>query len=461
MKETFPTHRTPMRNPTQAEEAKDELPEIALQQEMREGYKYTHDSALAWYLAVTVAPPREELTTEKTAEMLLAQKHEVPYLASAVLERTCNLSCPHCLYQDEKSSAGLSKAAHLDETIKNIVQQMPIRTAPGENGLGEYAPQFMSAGRILRPNHLPLFADLRAMRPDVGLGVIDNGTFTKLLSRWPEGFKFDWMDISIDGPEAVHNTQRDDEHAFRDAINGLQQARSVVRDSEEGGYVSSLFTLTNLNAGTVQETADLLLENRGGRPLVDKFNMTTLSPTNPVNAQMRGSVDDFARAWEGMRAVSDKYNSGIDYEDKPFRFNLYRTDDIEKLADAIGAEKVLRAFRKEGDVRLKRNMLTTSIDGVPVMYLPLSIWTPEEFLIEADGAYRTAYEGMFTMNELRTGVSADGRDTRPYTVEQLTPESDFRAAYEHGVDHYWTKFGKARMSEEMETWRRIREKAGE
>ena len=457
MKESFPIHKVPVHQP-QALEAP--LPEIALQQQMKEeGFESKYGSANTWYLS---ALRGKEFTPERAAQMLLQQKREVPQLASAVLERTCNLHCPHCLYQDEHSSMSVSRANHLDEVILNVVRQMDAPRTDADNPLNNYNPQFMSAGRILRAPHLKLFEQLRAARPDVALGVIDNGTFVKHLKNWPSGFKFDWMDISIDGPEAIHNKQRDpkdsDSAAFSEAIEGLKQARSVVRGRDEGGRVTSLFTLTNVNAGTVVETAEMLLDHVEGEPLVDEFRMTTLSPTNEVNTEMLTSVDDFSRAWEGIRKVSGKYNS----PDKPHRFvfSVYRVDDMEKLAAVVGEKKFLDAFSAEGKLEIEKNFLHATIDGVRVSYLPLSIWTPEEFLIEADGAYRTAYEGMFTLNELRSGTSSDGRDTRPYTIEQLSPTSDFRAAYEHGVDHYWQNFGKKRMADELVVFQRIREKAG-
>ena len=61
-------------------------------------------------------------------------------------------------------------------------------------------------------------------------------------------------------------------------------------------------------------------------------------------------------------------------------------------------------------------------------------------------------------------IEHDGRFLllhRLSNVEQLTPESDFRKAYEHGVDSYWTNFGKERIEEERGVWRRIRDKAAE
>lgn len=448
MEKYFPIH-----NIAPHQESLVELPEIAMQKKMREGYEYK-PSAGNWYWPAICGEP---FSDDDAAKLLLAEKSELPALMSAVLERTCNLRCDHCLYQDEKSSASLSRSAHLEETIMSMVSQMPQAS-------GEYQPSFMSAGRILRPAHLELFQRLRESRPEVKLGVIDNGTYTKLFSRWPEGFKFDWMDISVDGVESTHNKQRQSPEAFRIAMEGLRMARDVVRPPNEGGRVTSLFTLTKLNAQDISAVAEMLLEKNEKYPLADWMCVTTMSPTNEINTDLEITVDDFTLAWKGMCEVSRKYNpqsTWNDQEGRRFEFGIYRTEDMEKLAAVIGEKRLLEAFSSKGGspLRVDGNFLKTKIDGVPIKYLPLSIWTPEEFLIEADGAYRTAYEGMFTLEELRSGRANDGRDTKPYTIEQLRAGSNFRSAYEHGVDHFWTHFGKKKFAEECEIWRRIREKA--
>jgi hypothetical protein len=430
------------------EEPIHELPEIVLTRELSEKYEYK-PSADTFYWSVIAG---EHFGKEEAAELLLAQKKELPFLVSAVMERTCNLNCAHCLYQNEKSSAELSQQMQLDKVIANIVSQMPASSA-------ENLPSFMSAGRILQVKHLELFEKLRSIRPDVRLGLIDNGTYTRLLRRWPEGFKFDWVDISIDGPEAIHNRQRESEGAFQQALNGLKQARHIVRAKEDGGRVTSLFTLTKINSASIAETADLVLGgDENSLQLADWFGITTMSPTNVLNKNIEVDSADFEIAWEEIKNVAKKYNA---VQKQNFGFHIYNTEHIEKLAAVIGEKKFMEAFgAQEGSpLTVKRNFLATVIDGVPVSYQPLSIWTPEEFLIEADGAQRTAFEGSFTLEELRSGRAKDGRETTKYTVSQLTPASNFKKEYENGVDHFWRQIGKKEIEKEIAAWGRIREKA--
>lgn len=437
------------------------LEEINAEAEVKEGLETMKGSANRWaWIMSDYAMDHKKPDTKFLAELLLNQKNELPELVSSVLERTCNLQCSHCLYQEEKSSSKISQEVGLGDKIVHIVDQMPQRSdQKGE----EYDPKFLSCGRILRPWHLDIFTKLRSLRPDVKLGVIDNGTFTSLLPNWPEDFKFDWVDISIDGVEESHNKQRQSPKAFAQAIEGLRQARRVTLSPEEGGRVTSLLTLTKINARDITEVADKLLANEteSGLPLVDQFGVTTVGPTNEINSLLETDVDDFRAAWNQIVSLSRKYN--VSPGSPKVKLSIYRIQDMEKLAAVIGEDKFMQAFTpSENDalqISAERNFLILNFDGVEVQYQPNSIWTPEEFLIEADGVYRSAYEGKFTLEELRSGTSSDNKDTTAYSFESITDETDFRKTFEKAVDMYYQRFGKEKLAEEMETIARIQEKA--
>lgn len=433
------------------------LPEISRLHEMkidreREPVEYI-ESAKLWYWNMVEGKP---FNVDKKAEIIFSQQSELPYMVSSVMERVCTLQCAHCLYQKEKSSAAASRESHLAEVIEHMVSSLPQASEDGPD------VKFMSAGRILRPWHLDLLKNLRRVRPDVKLGVIDNGTYTKLLSKWPEGLKLDWLDVSIDGTEEHHNEQRGSANAYADAMNGLRHAREIVRPRAEGGYIASLLTLTSINARDVLKVADAVLDGEDGEPLVDKLNIVTMSPTNAINAGLEMHVDDFAEGWSEIKRACEKYNTP---GNERISLGLYRIEDVEKLAAVVGEQKFLESFpsdeaEAEKRVRTRGNFIETHIDGVPVSYLPVSIWPPEELLIEADAAYRLAFEGQFTLDELRTGRSKNGRDTKPYTVAQLTPETDFHEVYEKAVELYWQRFGHKKLDEEFAAFQRIRSKAG-
>jgi MoaA/NifB/PqqE/SkfB family radical SAM enzyme len=351
-----------------------------------------------------------------------ALSSEPPTLVSAVMERMCNLQCQHCLFQDESSSARISKENMLGDIIKGVVRQMPTGSA------------FLHSGRIMRPWHLDVLADLRADRgTEIHLGAIDNGSFVKIMSHFERlALRLDWIDVSIDGDEESHNAQRKSPKAYAVARDGIQQARDVA------DKVTSLMTLTKLNSHTVKRVVETLLMSGE----VDELHFTPASPYQERNTPLIVDVAETKAIFAQLTLVTQKVAA-----DKLF-YRMYRVEDIELLAHAVGKEKVRRGL-EEGLVDHGR--IIFHIDGVEVSYFPLSIWPQEEVLIDADGAYRVAGSGQFTLAEYRTGE----QKVSAYTVEQLNPRSDVLASYRKAVRHWWSLYGKAHLNREAEVIGRI------
>src|SRR3989344_6481406 len=105
--------------------------------------------------------------------MLAALKKEVPHMCSVTMERACNLQCGHCIYPPETSSEALSQAAKLPELILRAVEQLPSN-----------APRLLHEGRIIRPWHVDALSAARQRRQDLGIGLIDNGTYVRVMDRF-------------------------------------------------------------------------------------------------------------------------------------------------------------------------------------------------------------------------------------------------------------------------------------
>lgn len=424
-----------------------------------------------WYSRVI------ENVAQKTSEelekgMVEALKAEVPTLCSATMERACNLSCKHCLYPKEESSQEESRKVGLDKIIYNIVDQMPTKETSPRNMTGEVRsenPSFLHIGRILREWHLDVLKNVKERRPDIRVGLIDNGTYTRFLDKFKEkNIKLDWLDISVDGVKEFHNLQRNSDSAFDKMINGLKHAREIIVPPEKGGKVTALFTLSNLNYQdkNIEKTADMLLS--GEKPLVDEFNITTMSSTTEredlnsfiISPNFReGDVEEFKEAWEQIKNVFNKY--GRDKIGKQrFHFRMYIHNDVEKLARVVGYKKFMKAVKdreSENDyVGVDVGKMTFKIDEVPVDYFPMSIWPPEEFNIDADGANRTAYNITHTLKELQSGKGEGGRDIKGYTVDYLNNDSDFIKTYQKEVDQWMEFKGKDFLKEEIEMFDRIK-----
>ena len=387
-------------------------------------------------------------------------------MVSGVMERFCNLKCAHCLYnKNHTSSQQTSENAHLTETITNMVRQLPQ-----ENELSGRKPSFLHEGRILRPWHLEIFKTIKTERPDVSIGLIDNGSYVEHIKELQnKGIALDWLDISIDGTEKSHNLQRDPEmmRAYETAIDGLRHAREITKPTHEGGKVSSLFTVTKLNYKDILETAETLFQpnpetsafdSESGNQLnyVDSFHITTMSPALPENFPIEIDVDEMKIVWEQIQEMH------LFKESPQISFKLYRIEDLEKLAAAVGEKKFWEAITSEDDTEgysAELGYMRFYIDHTPVYYYPISAFPLETIVIDADAVSRSAYFQQFSLEELKKDESATGINIEKYSWAQLDAKSSYSETYKTGVEKWWKYFGKTFLEKEMEAFDRIHNKA--
>jgi len=414
-----------------------------------------------WY---SIVMGKAEMAKEDDTIILESLEKEIPSMCSVTMERTCNLECTHCIYQPEKSSKDYSDRFGLSNIIENIVRQLPTQ----EQHPQHESPKFLHDGRILMKWHLDVFKRIREIRPDVKIGLIDNGSYTRLLNEFRDrNIKLDWLDISIDGTEETHNKQRDPIHkrAFREAMEGLKKAREITKSPREGGKVTSLFTLTKINFRDISKVADMLFqpnpESKDGLDYIDELCITTLSPARDPNKPLelspdfeQGDVSDFLIAWEQIKDISARYNK----DRQRVFFGIYRMQDLEKLARAVGVSKFLESLKPEL-VQAAGGAIIFYLDGVPIRYSPLSIWPQETFLIDADGANRVAYSPQYRLEELRTGQDIKGNNISNFTVKQLDENSCYKESYENYAKHWWNFFGREHLKKEMAFIKRMREMA--
>lgn len=370
-------------------------------------------------------------------QMLAALKTEVPEMVSVTMERACNLQCAHCIYPASPSSEKASREAHLPELVLRAVAQLRGATS-----------RLLHEGRILRPWHVEILAAARRVRTNLKIGLIDNGTYLKSEAEFQQHkFRLDWLDISIDGPEHIHNTQRRNDSAFRVAIQGLEEARSFVKPMTKGGMVNSLFTTSSLNHAHLTKTADLLFENG----LVDQFHIATVSPARPELASMEQL--DFRQWWKQCEEVFTRYGRDSQGNQRIF-IRLYRHPELVKIGCAVGAKKLFGAIKETAQVA--PGEVHFQLSGVPIIYSPLSLWPQETFLIDADGTYRTAYSIGQTLIDLRRGRNDQGEDLGGYSVARLTPDSDLEPLYRRCVDQWWNFKGRKFFEEELAVFDQLR-----
>lgn len=365
--------------------------------------------------------------TDLEPEIIQALRTEVPEMCSVTFERSCNLQCVHCIYPPSASMDTCSRRI-LPALVKRAVEQLP-----GKN------PRLLHEGRILRSWHVSVMAEAKRARPGLKVGLIDNGSFVGRLDTFrEEGLKLDWLDISVDGDEQTHNTQRASK-AYIQAIQGLKRAREITV-----GRVTSLFTLTALNHDRLEAAADALFSNG----LIDELHVSTVTPAKPQLIPLEQM--DLSYFWRQAQKVYERYSQPG--KQRVF-FRLYRHQEIAKLARVTSNHEMHKAMR---NALLAPGEVHFNLRDVPFIYAPLSIWPGETFLIDADGAYRTAHSIGEKISDLQRGQDDAGRDLRGYTIENLKPGFDLQKAYQRCVDQWWNFMGRQFLKEEIAIFKQLK-----
>ncbi len=355
----------------------------------------------------------------KDKQIVEALIKERPTILSAVMERTCNLQCVHCIFGEEKSSQTTSLEVGLTDTLRAMMGQMPQGST------------FLHSGRIMRPWHIYAMADLKRNHPDIALGAIDNGSYTRLLSHFEKsGLRLDFLDVSVDGDEQSHNAQRG-EKAYKMARQGIRKARRVANK------VTSLMALSRLNSHSVASVVETLLEPGE----VDELHFSPVLPYRSCNKEIGMGVEDVAHVVSQLVDVSATLLAD------QIHYRIYDVSGLEKLAQVVGV-KTLRDAISTG--MMDHGCLVFRVHGIEVSYYPLSLWPQEEVAIDADGTYRIAGYAKYTLDELKENTDAMG-----YTIGTLCEQSDLVTMYARCVRHYWRLYGIDHLRLEAQVFERI------
>jgi hypothetical protein len=381
-----------------------------------------------WYaLAIEQANAGDE------EQLVDALSSHTPTMVAGLMERQCILQCKHCIYQTEQNSSGTSAKNNLTDIILNMVRQLP----PDES-------QFVHVGRILEAWHIPMLAAIREARPDVVIGMIDNGAYARLIDHFRKfDLRLSALDVSVDGIPAHHELQRG-KNSYRLVEDGLRHAREVTLQPDQGGKVTSLFTATRLNFGDVSALADMLV----GGHLIDELHVGFVNPARPVLGHMEVTKEEFRTTWENTRQAFAKYNT---VDRQRIFLEIGRLEEIKKIASVVGADRLLRAVRND-DVLFGPEGIRFFVDNLVVDYRPASLQIVETFLIDSDGTYRTPFSASYTLAELQAGKTVEGVDVRGRTIAMLDSRASYPKQYARGVDHWWRYYGHALLQAEVATW---------
>src|SRR3989344_182980 len=347
----------------------------------------------------------------------------------ALMERTCNLQCRHCLFQNENSSYAYSMKNNLRKILINFAKKIP--------GNEIY---FIHEGRIILPWHIEVLKGMKNIRPELKMGLIDNGSYMLHLKKFKEqDLKLDWLDISCDGTRDIHNKQRDPtlKRAYDMMLNGLTHAREITKPRGEGGRVTSLFTMTKINFNDIFKTAKVLFVKNEltSFSYIDEFHITVMNPHLPKNFPLDIGVEEMKIAFQQIKELQKEYKNKI-------FFRLYGHKHLKILAKAVGENVFWESFTNK--LLLGHGAVQFVLECVPILYFPTSIWPQEGIFIDADGSQRHAYCQKYTLEELRL------KDKEVYTVQHLKGKEDFVDSYKKGAQSWWNRFGENFLQEETD-----------
>jgi len=357
------------------------------------------------------------------------KQQEYPGLISTVFERQCNLQCAHCFYKAERATAPQYDIYRIEDILQTLVNQ-----------ISQHQECFLlHAGRILRKWHIPVLRNVQMANPSVKIGLIDNGSYTKLVNSISfTGLLFDWIDISLDGTLKSHNKQRKHSGAFKMAHQGLVHAQNILK---EDGQLTALFTLTTINSHSVAEATDIALR------YADEFHLSLIS-SKEGQEYLIPKISDVEKMWKGI------INAVKTHGREKIMVRMYSVVDFLKLANIIGYETISHALLSALVIPKTAGILL-DIDGVCFSFFPSSLWPKEEIIVDADGSYRIGYSGQFTLTELQSGYSKLGENILPYTISKLNNKSKIKDLYPKCVETWWNLLGKNKLKDEINVFQTI------
>ncbi len=156
--------------------------------------------------------------------------------------RRCNLKCIHCYAQ---ATAGTAPDELTTEQGKTLIKDLADFGSP---------VMLFSGGEPLMREDLPELADF-AVQNGMRAVISTNGTLiTKEMAQTLKKVGLSYVGVSLDGMEAVHDKFRGVKGAFKQALEGIENARNA------GIKVGLRFTINKINAEEIPAVFDLLEE---------------------------------------------------------------------------------------------------------------------------------------------------------------------------------------------------------
>lgn len=306
----------------------------------------------AWLDLIHSDMPEKDLA-EALRDIYRTQR---PSVAELILEAYCPNRCKHCIYPPDyhRFNETLSSGKWA-EVLRKLYANIGLRT-------------FIFSGRSLTGKGINVIRAFRHEFPDGRIGLICEGRSLEPLAAGIISLAPDWVDVSLDGMENEHDTQRDDPGSFQRSIDVLR----LLKDSGVLPKINILTCLTTLNMGSVLDMIGLL----NGEGFKNFF-------ITPVTV---------ARGYRPDPALEPKMADFVRFVDRLVSFAETLADSWVELDiyEAIYA-RAIQMFRPElfsGFVIDDEHLEFVRENGdneIHLAYYPSSLTGLREFIVNSDG----------------------------------------------------------------------------
>lgn len=185
--------------------------------------------------------------------------------------RVCNLNCEHCGAKKEKYTKELET-----EEIKKVIDQI--------SKMGSKYFEVTGGEPLLRKDLLEVFeyAKSKGLKTSLATNgfLIDKDNVSKISQV------FDIFQISLDGPEKIHNEIRGNKFAFKKVIRAVE----LLKKSDKNPYLTISSVITSHNFPYLEEMAKIISKLN-----VDLWKIITLMPIGKAknNKKLFLSKDQF------------------------------------------------------------------------------------------------------------------------------------------------------------------------
>jgi MoaA/NifB/PqqE/SkfB family radical SAM enzyme len=222
-------------------------------------------------------------------EHLLPNLHVRPLVAECFLTENCNLRCVSCACWRTTTHNELSTAEWQD-VFRQLaeLQIYKLNFTGGEPLLRRDAIELMAYARSSGIRHMHLNTNAILLRPATLQRVLDAGVRS--------------FNISVDGPQAMHDHIRGRAGAFEVTVDHLRQV--VARRAELGLQVRMNFTVMRDNVAALPQVATLAQELGVRLYLNLATDKTFLFRAEQVSQQAQIAVDELAPAMAALEQIA-------------------------------------------------------------------------------------------------------------------------------------------------------------